>query len=86
MPTSRVTVVAISSAQSASPSASARSASARALTGVADHAGKAAQAASTARSASAVVPFGTMPITSPVAGLITSRVSPLSLGSHCPLM
>ncbi len=39
---------------------------------------RAAEAASSARTASARVPFGNLAITSPVAGLVASNVSPLS--------
>jgi hypothetical protein len=50
------------------------------------HAGIASRAASIARRVSAVPIFGTVPILSPVAGLRTSMVAPLSALRHSPAM
>src|SRR5215207_4293294 len=48
------------------------------------HAGHAACAAKIARPASARVPSGTVPITSPVDGLVASNVAPSSASTHSP--
>ena len=79
MPTSAVTVPAISSARASSPSAIARSSRWRSDTAVADQPSKAARAAATARRASSAVPAGIVPSSSPVPASTTSSV-PLPSG------
>ena len=48
------------------------------------HAGQATFAASTARRTSSRVPSGTVPIVSPVAGLVASMRAPEPPGDHSP--
>jgi hypothetical protein len=64
--------------------ASASSSSMRSLGVFSCHSDQAFFAASTARSTSASVPFGTSAMTSPVAGLSTSIVSPPVASTHSP--
>ena len=59
---------------------------ARSLAVLARHAGKAAFAKSIALRVSATPILGTVPINSPVAGLVTGMVALLSASSHWPLM
>ncbi len=58
----------------------------RSSTGRADHAGKAALAAATARSTSSVVPSGTVPMTSSVVESITSIEPEPVDGTQAPSM
>jgi hypothetical protein len=76
LPTFRDSISASSSAFSSITSASLCSSSERSFGVVSSHFGSAAFAASTARSTSSASQRGTSAITSPVAGLITSIVSP----------
>ena len=48
--------------------------------------GQIGDAASIAAVASAAPPSGMLPITSPVAGLVTANVPPSMASTHCPLM
>ena len=73
-----------SSVFASSASASSSSISARSPGVVSSHSGSAAFAASTARSTSAWVPFGTSPIVSPVDGLMISAVPPSAASTHLP--
>src|SRR6266508_376121 len=73
-----------SSACSSSRSASLSSASARSPGVVSSHSGSAFFAACTARSTSSAPARGTSAITSPVAGLSTSMVSPPAASTHSP--
>jgi hypothetical protein len=59
---------------------------ARSSGAVADHAGKAARAAATARSTSAATPSGIRPTTSSVAAPYTSMVPVPPEGTHDPSM
>src|SRR3954470_4428255 len=86
MPLSRLSVRAIRS-----PSASIRSASfsislARCAGGVAAQPSKAARAACTARSISSAPPIAALAKRCPVAGSMTSKVSPLAASAKSPLM
>ena len=75
IPTSWVMRSARDSIRAARPSLTAVRSAVRSSTGVADHAGKAAAAAVTARSMSSTVPSGTVPMTSSVVESMTSMVS-----------
>ena len=67
-----------------SASASLSIISARSPGVVSSHSGRAVFAASTARSTSAWVPFGTSEIVSPVDGLTISAVPPSAASTHLP--
>jgi hypothetical protein len=54
--------------------------------GVSRQPGSASLAASMARRVSLVPHFAMLAIVSPVAGFVTSKVSPLSASVHCPSM
>ena len=84
MPTSPVTVSAISSARPTMPSWTLVRSFARCSLEVALQLGKAARAASTAASASSAVAAGTHPITSSLAALKTSIVSVPPAATHWP--
>ena len=84
MPTSAVTVAAISSARASSPSAIVRSSRWRSATGVAAQPSNAARAASTARRASAGAPAGIVASTCSVAASTTSSVPSPSGCTHAP--
>ncbi len=86
VPTSAVTVFAISSVWAWSASASRWMNFARSSTGVADHAGSAALAAAAAFVASSALPAATRPMTSSVVALITSMVPVPVEATHCPSM
>src|SRR3954451_11113743 len=73
-----------SSALSSIAAASLSSASERSCGVVSSHSGRAALAASTARSRPACVPRGTSAIVSPVAGFSTSMVPPSTASTHLP--
>src|SRR5579864_5575990 len=85
-PTLRDSSCASSSAFASSTSASLCSSSERSLGVVSSHAGRAFCAASTARSTSSAPQAGTSAMTSPVAGLITSIVSPEAASTNSPPM
>ena len=84
LPTFRDSISASSSVCSSITSASLRSSSARSAGVTPRHSAQAFFAASTARSTSASVPFGTSAIVSPVAGLMTSSVPPSEASTHSP--
>jgi len=86
MPTSREMTEASSSVRAARPSEIRARSLDLSAAGVADHAGKAAAAASTALSASAAVPSGTVPMTSSVFESITSRLPEPAEATHAPPM
>src|SRR5437899_747800 len=86
LPTFTDSSCASSSAFSSSTSASLWSSSERSFGVLSSHSGDACFAASTARSTSSAPQRGTSAITSPVAGLITSIVSPDALSDHSPPM
>src|SRR3954468_10882002 len=75
-----------SSVRASSASASRRRASARSAGVVAAHAGKAARAAATARSTSALVELGAWAISWPVAGFRTLVVPPSAASANSPSM
>jgi hypothetical protein len=84
LPTFRDSISASSSALSSITAASFSRASCRSPGVVSSHSGRAFFAASTARSTSPCVPFGTSAITSPVAGFSTSIVPPSTASTHSP--
>src|SRR5581483_4814872 len=86
LPTFRDSSCASSSAFSSSTSASLWRSSDRSFGVASSHAGSALAAASTARSTSSAPHRGTSAIVSPVAGLITSIVSPEAASTHSPPM
>src|SRR5919204_6726247 len=86
LPTFRDSSSASSSACSSIRSASFSSSSARSAGVESSHAGSAAFAAATARSTSSAPQRGTSAITSSVAGLMTSIVSPEAASTHSPPM
>ena len=86
MPTSWAMRVAISSVRAVNPSWTRARILPRSSADVCDQAGKAAAAALTARSTSSGVPSGTLPMTSSVVELTTSRVPLPVEGTHAPSM
>ena len=86
MPTSWVMRSASASVRSASASPTAVSSAVLSATGVADHDGKAARAAATARSTSAIDPSGTVPMTCSVVESMTAMVPDTEDGTHSPPM
>ena len=86
MPTSREMTEASSSVRAARPSEIRARSLDLSAAGVADHAGKAAAAALTARSTSSGVPSGILPMTSSVVELMTSSVPVPVEATHTPSM
>ena len=86
LPISVVTERASSSRRASSPSRSANSLRARAITDTSRHAGSASRAALTAASRSPAFESGTRASTSPLAGFVTSSRSDEPAGVHEPPM
>ncbi len=84
LPTLSDSSCASSSAFCSSTSASLCKSSERIFGVASSHSGSAFAAAATARSTSSALPFGTSAMTSPVAGLMTSIVSPDAASTHSP--
>src|SRR6188472_950337 len=86
LPISRAISSATSSLWSASSAPKRKRISPRRGAGTSRHSSYAALAASTARSTSSALDFGKTPRTSPVAGLVVSKVSPEAASTHSPPM
>src|SRR5690242_5820129 len=86
LPISRAISWATSSLCSASSEPKRKRISPRLGAGTSRHSSYAAFAAATARSTSSALDFGKTPSTSPVAGLVVSKVSPEAASTHSPPM